>query len=424
MAALHKPWTPKEFLSMNRLRSLGPGLLVTAAFIGPGTVTTATVAGAGFGFTLLWAVLFSTLATIVLQEMSARLGVVSRVELGEAVRRSIASPPLRIAAVVLIVAAIGFGNAAFQTGNITGATLGLESATGIPRRIGALIFGAAAFFLLSLGSYRNLERCLIGLVALMSLAFLITAAIVRPNLVEALSGALTPDIPEGSLMTVLAVVGTTVVPYNLFLHASAVREKWPASVPVEESLRGARTDAMFSIAIGGLVTATIMATAASTFAPGTVIRGAEDMAAQWGPLVGPAAGLCFSIGLIAAGLTSAITAPLAAAYAASGVLGWKGGPATWRFRAVWAVVLVIGTGLAATGIEPIKAIIFAQAANGILLPLIAVFLIVVVNRKALLGEYTNGIVANTLGVCVVAVTAGLGVFAVYKVLVKIGWLAA
>ena len=106
-------------------KTLGPGLLVTAAFVGPGTVTTASVAGARFGYALLWALLFSVLATIVLQEMSARLGLVTRAGLGEALRSTFTKPWLRWSCVALVVGAIGFGNAAYEAGNITGAAAGL-----------------------------------------------------------------------------------------------------------------------------------------------------------------------------------------------------------------------------------------------------------------------------------------------------------
>ena len=116
---------------MKRLRNLGPGLLVTAAFIGPGTVTTASVAGASTGYALLWAIVFSIFATIVLQEMSARLGVVSREGLGEALRTTFDNPLIKWGAVLLVIAAIGVGNAAFETGNITGAALGLETLSGV-----------------------------------------------------------------------------------------------------------------------------------------------------------------------------------------------------------------------------------------------------------------------------------------------------
>ena len=102
---------------MNWIKNLGPGLLVTAAFIGPGTITTASKAGADFGFALIWALVFSIFATIVLQEMCARLGLVSRQGLGESIRATFKNPVARVLTVGLVVGAITFGNAAFQTGN-------------------------------------------------------------------------------------------------------------------------------------------------------------------------------------------------------------------------------------------------------------------------------------------------------------------
>ena len=129
---------------LQRLKQFGPGLLVAAAFIGPGTVTTASVAGAETGYALLWALVFSIFATLVLQEMSARLGIVARLGLGEALRQSFDSPLLRWAVIVLVVVAIGFGTAAFETGNITGAALGLETVAGLSTRVWALIVGGAA----------------------------------------------------------------------------------------------------------------------------------------------------------------------------------------------------------------------------------------------------------------------------------------
>ena len=113
-----------------RLRNIGPAAVVTAAFIGPGTVTTCTLAGAKFGYALLWGLLFSTLATVLLQEMSARLGIVGRKSLGEAIRESARSGAARLTAVVLVLSAIVIGNAAFQTGNILGGGMGLETITG------------------------------------------------------------------------------------------------------------------------------------------------------------------------------------------------------------------------------------------------------------------------------------------------------
>ncbi|MEW6638712.1 MAG: Nramp family divalent metal transporter [Actinomycetota bacterium] len=397
---------------LKRLRNLGPGLLVTAAFIGPGTVTTASVTGASTGYALMWALAFSIFATIVLQEMSARLGVVSREGLGEALRTTFANPLFKALAVVLVVAAIAFGNAAFETGNITGAALGLEALIGLPTQVWAVVVGLAAFALLFSGAYRVVERALVALVVLMSVVFLLTAILVlRPSDIgNVVAGTFAPGIPEGSLLTVAALIGTTVVPYNLFLHASSVQEKWPESVPTDRALSESRFDTTASIVLGGIITLAIVATAAAAFFErGIEISDAGQMATQLEPLLGPLAKYFFAAGLFAAGMTSAITAPLAAAYATSGALGWERSLAGWRFRAVWMAVLAIGLIFAVLGTSPVAAIVFAQAANGVLLPIVAVFLLIVMNRGDLLGRYRNGIAGNILGGLVVLVATFIGV---------------
>ena len=210
----------------------GPGILVTAAFIGPGTITTASIAGANYGFALLWALLFSVFATIILQEMSARLGLVTRQGLAESLRQTFSGTWLGTAAILLVVAAIGLGNAAYETGNIVGAALGLQDISGVSGGFWALLVGALAAALLGSGEYRLIERVLVVMVLLMSTVFLLTLAMVEAPISDLLSGLLVPRIPSGSLLTVIALIGTTVVPYNLFLHASAVQEKWGENVSI------------------------------------------------------------------------------------------------------------------------------------------------------------------------------------------------
>jgi manganese transport protein len=403
---------------MNRLRNLGPGLLVAAAFIGPGTVTTASVAGAGTGYALLWALAFSIIATIILQEMSARLGIVSREGLGEALRTTFDNALVKAIAVILVVSAIGIGTAAFETGNITGAASGLASIGGFSASVWSGLVGVAAFALLASGVYKVIERVLVTLVIVMSVVFIATAIIVQPNVGDILAGLFAPGIPEGSLVTVIALIGTTVVTYNFFLHSSSVQDKWPESVPTGEALSESRFDTTASVALGGIITLAIIVTgAAAFFGSDTEIETAADMALQLEPLLGPAAKVFFAIGIFAAGMTSAVTAPLAAAYATSGAFGWGRDLKSWRFRAVWMVVLVFGTVLAAfVGASPTQIIVFAQAANGLLLPLVAVFLLIVMNRSDLLGNYRNGIAGNVLGSIVVLVALFLGGRTIFSVL--------
>ena len=391
---------------------------MAAAFIGPGTVTTASVAGAGTGYALLWALAFSIVATIILQEMSARLGIVSREGLGEALRTTFDNALVKAIAIILVVSAIGIGTAAFETGNITGAASGLASIGGFSSGVWSGIVGIAAFALLASGVYKVIERVLVALVIVMSVVFIATAVIVQPNIGDILAGLFAPGIPEGSLVTMIALIGTTVVTYNFFLHSSSVQDKWPESVPADQALSESRFDTTASVILGGIITLAIIVTgAAAFFGTDTGIETAADMALQLEPLLGPAAKVFFAIGLFAAGMTSAVTAPLAAAYAVSGAFGWGRDLKSWRFRSVWLVVLVFGTVLAAfVGASPTQIIVFAQAANGLLLPLVAIFLLIVMNRSDLLGDYKNGIVGNVLGAIVVLVALFLGGRTIFSVL--------
>ncbi|MBI1252835.1 MAG: divalent metal cation transporter [Hyphomonas sp.] len=386
---------------------IGPGALVTAAFIGPGTVTACTLAGANFGYALLWALVFATAATIILQEMSARLGVITGRGLGEALMAGAGNPALKFAVAGLVVVALALGNAAYQAGNLTGAALGGEAIFGLagPNRsiwvIGlALLAGA---FLLT-GSYKLLERALIALVTVMSLAFAGSVLITRPDFGELFRG-LVPGVPEGGLFTAIALIGTTIVPYNLFLHASASRERWAGKG--DAGLQEARADTRVSVGLGGLISVFILVTAAaSLFSSGLAIRSGADLAQAIEPAYGPAARYLVGVGLLAAGLSSAITAPMAAAYAVCELSGRP--PRSTLFRAISLLVLVIGALIAAAGYNPLTVILTAQVANGILLPVIAAFLLVAMNRRSLLGDHVNSSLQNWLGGGVVLVTFGLG----------------
>ncbi len=391
------------------MKRFGPGFLVTAAFIGPGSIATASAAGANFGFVLLWALVFSIVATIVLQEMAARLGLVSGEGLSQALRTTFQNPVISRCAVILVVAAIGLGNAAYEAGNISGAAMGLQSLTDMPLWICAIFIGSVGAVLLGTGAYRSLEALLILLVLIMSGVFLFTMLMIDVNVSALLSGVFTPSMPTGSAITVIALIGTTVVPYNLFLHANLVQKKW-CGVPIRQAITESRTDTIVSIGLGGLITLAVMSTSAVAFFQTGEQFSSSSLATQLEPVLGSAANGFFAFGLLAAGLTSAITAPLAAGFAVSGALDWSTDFSDRRFRAICMSVLFIGTLFSTVGAKPIMAILFAQAANGLLLPVTAVFLLIIMNRKNLLGEYRNSFVSNILGVAVVITVTGLGLF--------------
>ena len=179
-------------------------------------------------------------------------------------------------------------------------------------------------------------------------------------------------------------------------------------------------DTIVSVALGGFVTAAIMATATTAFfANGAAIANLADAAQQLEPLAGKYSRWLFGIGLFAAGLTSAITAPLAAAYAAAGCFRWPADLKDWRLRLVFSIVIFFGTYFAATGASPTNVITLAQVANGLLLPLLAVFLLAVMNNAKLLGQFRNHWLANCLGILAVVVVGSLGLRNLYNVLASI-----
>jgi NRAMP (natural resistance-associated macrophage protein)-like metal ion transporter len=385
--------------------------MVTAAFIGPGTVTVCTLAGVGHGYDLLWALLFSVLATMALQEMAARLGWVTQAGLGQAIRAS-ADGWKRVLFFVIVISAIVIGNAAYEAGNIGGAVLGVEAISG-STILWPLAIGAVAFVALFIGRYRLIEKLMGALVLIMSICFVATAIVLRPDLGD-LIGGFVPRMPsDDSLLTVVGLVGTTVVPYNLFLHASSVSEKWKA----DASLKDIRTETAFAIGVGGVISmAIVVVSAAALHGTGIEIRSASDMAIQLEPLMGRWARIMMGLGLFAAGISSAITAPLAAAYAARELFGWAPGLSRPGFRAVWMGILGVGVLFASVGIKPILVIRFAQIANGILLPVIAVFLVVLVNRDTVMGTHRNHLWHNVAGIAVVLITCVLSFKALNAVL--------
>ena len=382
---------------------MGPGVLVAAAFIGPGTVTVCSIAGVQYGYLLLWALLLSVVATVVLQEMAARLGIITQKGLANAIKEEIGVRWIKMLVLGLILSAIVIGNAAYEGGNIGGASLGLEAIFGPEyQSFYPWIVGIFAFLLLLLGNYRVLEKVLVSLVVIMSISFLLTAIITGPDISAIIQGLFIPKTPDGSILNIIALVGTTVVPYNLFLHTSLVSEKWKS----QENLKEARRDTVVSIALGGMVSMSIVVAAAAI--PSSQITNVMDMTKGLEPLYGESAKYFMGIGLFAAGVTSAITAPLAAAYVANSCFGWNTTMDNIRFKLVWMTILLVGVLFMSVGIKPLEIIKFAQVTNGMLLPIIAIFLLWIVNRKTVMQEYQNTQFQNVMGIIIIILSAILG----------------
>ena len=394
------------------MRRFGPGMLVAAAFIGPGTVTTASIAGANFGFVLMWALLLSIIVTFVLQEMSSRLGIVSGLGLSEALRSSINNHFLKAFLMILIVSALGIGNAAFEVGNITGAAIGLSQISSLSISSSVLIVGILVLILLGTSIFKILEQILTVLVVIMSLLFLLTMITIEIDYSKLLRGLFIPTVTASSLLTIMALIGTTVVPYNLFLHADASKRKWKDQ-EVTQALNNSRVDTAISIGLGGLITLAIMSTSAVAFFGSSMEISSENLARQLEPILGSYSSYIFNFGLFVAGITSAVTAPLAASIAVTEALGWKNDPSSFRFKLVWIIILLIGLLFAYFGTKPLQAILFAQATNALLLPFLALFLFYVVNNSRLMGSHKNTITINIIALIIIMAVVLLSSYKIF-----------
>jgi manganese transport protein len=392
---------------MRRLAQVLFWSIISAAFIGPGTITTAASAGARHGARLLWALAFSTVACLVLQEASARLTVVSGRDLGQAIRDRFRGGALGVLLPGFVLSAVVLGCAAYEAGNLLGGVEGAVLGTGLPRVWLTLGGSGLAFALLWLGTTQTVSRVLGGVVAFMGVAFFLTAVRLGPDPVTLVRGTLLPTLPPGSSFLVMALVGTTVVPYNLFLGSGIARG---------QTLGELRFGLGVAVVLGGLISMAVLVV-------GTVLEPPLAFDALGGALrdrMGAWAETLFAFGLLAAGLSSAITAPLAAAVTARSLLtavgserdtgpgaAWREG--SWRFRSVWVLVLLTGMVFGLAQVRPIPAIILAQALNGLLLPFVAVFLLLLVNDAHVMGrEGLNGAVSNVAMGIVVAVAVLLG----------------
>ncbi len=397
--------------------NLGPGPLIAAAFIGPGTITLCTLAGINYGLDLLWAVLIAILAAMILQTMSIKIGLIGQKNITEALQSELDTPWVKQIVIGLIFIAILIGNTAYEAGNISGAVLGIEALFGTyffdffgflinPY---SLFIGTIAVVLLGTGKHKLIERFMIGLVIIMSISFLFTAIVTKPSLHRLFTGLFTFNVPEGSFLMIIGLVGTTIVPYNLFLHTALVKEKWKNA----NSLPLAIKDLIIALGLGGFISMSVIITSAGVEID--ELSNAADLAMGLEPLFGKLAKYFMALGLFAAGITSTITAPLAAAYVVCGCFGWNTNLGSKHFKVIWFLIIAFGVVISATSIKLISIIQFAQVINGVVLPLIAGLLLWMVNKRSLLGNLKNNTLQNALGGLVVLIALFLSIRTLFLV---------
>lgn len=340
--------------------------VISAAFIGPGTVTTAAAAGSAYQLDLLWAVTFATIACILLQEVSGRLTIVSGLTMGQALTKKYGDQ--RSAWLKFFLGGpVILGCAAYEAGNILGAVSGLNLLTSIDTKLLTVLITLISVIILWTGKRNAIGWLMTFLVAMMGIAFFALAAERPFSFFNYLQSSVVPVIPTGSELLTLGLVGTTIVPYNVFLGSGISKGQ---TVPLM------RIGLTLSVVIGGLITAAILVAGTAVKSFSTYTELAQALTESLGPL----GGLALGVGLFAAGFSSAITSPYAASIIVSSVFD---GNKKWQ-RITWVLVLSTGFLFGISGIKPIPVILAVQALNGLVLPLLTAYLILLINDPVII----------------------------------------
>ena len=379
---------------MSKSKTLSSVILwsvISAAFIGPGTVTTAATAGSLFQLDLLWAVTFATIACILLQEVSGRLAIVSGLTMGQALTKKYGQQNSAWLKFILGGPVI-LGCAAYEAGNILGAVSGLNLMTSIDTRILTILITGISAIILWTGKRDAIGWLMTFLVGLMGIAFF-ALAVNRPfSFLTYFQTAFVPSIPPGSELLTLGLVGTTIVPYNIFLGSGISKGQ---TVPLM------RVGLTISVLIGGLITAAILIA-------GTAVKSFSNFNELGQALtenIGSLGGVALGVGLFAAGFSSAITSPYAASIIASSVFAWNN---RWQ-RIIWALVLLTGFAFGISGIKPIPVILAVQALNGLVLPLLTAYLVLLINDPVIIpSEHRHSPFYNLVLVLIFATVLFMG----------------
>ena len=363
-------------------------LVISAAFIGPGTVTTATSAGVSYGTALLWTIPVAGFACIILQEGAARVTIVTGKKFG----RVLVDQFKGFFSAMVIPFAIVLGCAAYEAGNILGAVEGVKMIVGLPTYVITLVLSSIAALLLLTGKFRVLTNSLGALIGIMGLGLIILLFNMDIDPAE-LTSLIIPRIVPGSELIVLGLIGTTVVPYNIFLGSRLAEH---------QSIDQMRTGLVISVIVGGVITIALMLIGSQVKGEFSFIAVADSIS----NLTGKYGGFIFAFGLFAAGLTSSITAPWAAATMLSSVKDWKNPERV--FKITWVGVLLTGVVFGVSNVKPVPVIIIAQALNGLILPFLTFSIFRVLNLGTVMGKEKNTVALNMGLLVVMVITSILG----------------
>jgi NRAMP (natural resistance-associated macrophage protein)-like metal ion transporter len=392
------------------LAVLGPGFVTATVDNDPGGILTYSQAGAKYGYTLLWTLIPTTIALIVVQEMAARMGAITGKGLSDLIREEFG---LRMTFFTMFVLGLA------DLGNIAAEFAGLASGMGmfgVSKYIAVPIGAALVWGVVLRGSYKNVERLLLVL-SLVYFTYPLSAFLAHPDWKQALTGTLVPQLnwDPTYIAMIVGLIGTTITPWMQFYLQASVVEKGIS----KKDLNMCRVDVILGCIVTDVIAFFIVVACAATIyqSDHREITDVAEAAKALAPFAGHFAALLFGVGLINASLMSAAILPLATTYNICEGLGFESGVNN-RFKeapifyALFTALILFGAGFVLVpGLPLLKVILISQVANGVLLPFVLIFMLLLVNRPRLMGEYRNrpwaNVIAGATSVIMIVLTAVL-----------------
>lgn len=373
---------------------LGPGIITANVDNDAGGITTYSIAGAHFGYSLLWTLIPITIALFVVQEMCARMGVVTGKGLADLIRESFGVKPTVILLLGIIIA-----NLCTTTAEFAGVAASMEI-FGVSKYISVPVAAALVWLAVVKGNRRSLEKIFL-LASSVYITYIISGMMLHPDWKFLFTQTVTPSVSlePGYLYMVIGIVGTTITPWMQFYLQSAIVEK---GVKLSE-YKYTKWDVYVGCIITDVVSYFIIFTCAATiFVNGIYIETAKDAALALFPLAGSHSASLFAFGLLNASLFAASILPLSTAYFLCEGMGWDSG-LNKRFRdapqfyLLYTLLIALGAIIILFPDAPLLTImVLSQVINGSLLPLVLIFMLMLVNNKKLMGEYVNGKFFNAI----------------------------
>ncbi len=401
----HKP----RFGALEILKYIGPGLLVTVGFIDPGNWASNIAAGSEFGYTLLWVVTLSTIMLIVLQHNVAHLGIASGLCLSEATTKY---TPKWISQPVLSIAMLA--SVATSLAEIIGAAIALKMLFSIPIQVGSLLTALLVLILLFTNSYKRIERWIIAFVSIIGLSFIYELYLVNIDWNAAVVAWVVPKIPEHSMVIIMAVLGSVIMPHNLFLHSEIIQSRqWNLKDEkvIKRQLDYEYFDTILSMVVGWAINSAMILLAASTFFKSHILVNELEQAEQiLKPLLGNSSAVIFAVALLFSGIASSVTSGMAGGSIFSGIFMEPYDIKDNHSRLGVLISIVVALILIFFISNPFMALIFSQMALSIVLPFTIFVQVYLTSSKKVMGKYANKTYLKILLYAIAATVSGLNIY--------------